>query len=83
MTAAAANLVCAVLAILDWSRCGFAQLKLRAHFLDLRHPSNLFEVFKFLVDDAILVMSPTVISVSTFLDKYAIELRLRQFAVLE
>jgi len=71
---AAANLVCAVLAILDWSRCGFAQLKL---------PSNLFEVFKFLVDDAILVMSPTVISVSTFLDKYAIELRLRQFAVLE
>ncbi len=37
MTAAAANLVCAVLAILDWSRCGFAQLKLRAHFLDLRH----------------------------------------------
>ena len=81
MTAAAANLVCAVLAILDWSRCGFAQLKLRAHFLDLRHPSNLFEVFKFLVDDAILVTS--VISVSTFLDKYAIELRLRQFAVLE
>ncbi|OLB19347.1 MAG: hypothetical protein AUI05_01090 [Verrucomicrobia bacterium 13_2_20CM_2_54_15_9cls] len=46
-------------------------------------PSNLFEVFEFLVDDAILVMSPTVISVSTFLDKYAIELRLRQFAVLE
>jgi hypothetical protein len=37
-------------------------------------PSNLFEVFKFLVDDAILVMSPTVISVSTFLDKYAIAL---------
>jgi hypothetical protein len=37
MRAVAGNLVCAVLAILDWSRGGFAQLKLRAHFLDLRH----------------------------------------------
>jgi len=38
MTAVAASLVCAVLAILDdWSRYGLAQFKLRAHFLDLRH----------------------------------------------
>jgi hypothetical protein len=67
----------------DWSRCGFAQFKLRADFLDLRLSSDLPEVFNFLVDDAILVMPLAVISVSTSLDKYAIALRLRQFPVSE
>jgi hypothetical protein len=36
VTAVAAKLVCAVLAVLDDRlRCGFAQVKPRAHFLDL------------------------------------------------
>jgi hypothetical protein len=66
----------------DWSRCGFAQFKLRS-FSGFATSSDLPEVFNFLVDDAILVMPLTVISVSTSLDKYAIALRLRQFPVSE
>jgi hypothetical protein len=45
--------------------------------------SDLPEVFNFLVDDAILVMPLTVISVWTSLGKYAIALPLRQFPVSE
>ena len=52
-------------------RCGFARFKLRAHFLGFATPPDLPEVCSFLLDDAILVMSLTVISVSTFIDKYA------------